>query len=81
MCEVDIPGIGQLASWTTIRKPPLRFKADGVYHVCVVDLDNGFRVTGRFLTSGDDQIGDRVVAVPVASTEHSTPTFRVEKNG
>ncbi len=81
METVMIPGRGKLVSWTTIRKPPLRFKSDGIYHVGVFDLDNGFRVTGRFLPGDDDQLGDRVIAVPSMMTEHTTPTFRVQKNG
>ena len=80
METILIPGTGKLVSWTTIRKPPLRFKSDGIYHVGVFDLDNGFRVTGRFLPSEDDQLGDRVIAVPTLSSEHATPTFKVDKN-
>ncbi len=83
MNPVQIAGIGKLVSWTTVRKPPLRFKADGMYHVGVFDLDNGFRVTGRFLPEDGDQLGDRVVAVPTTVNEPAspiTPTFRVQKN-
>ena len=83
MKPVQIAGVGKLVSWTTVRKPPLRFKADGMYHVGVFDLDNGFRVTGRFLPEDGDQLGDRVVAVPTSVTEPTapvTPTFRVQKN-
>jgi uncharacterized OB-fold protein len=83
MNPVQIAGVGKLVSWTAVRKPPLRFKADGMYHVGVFDLDNGFRVTGRFLPEDGDQLGDRVVAVPTTVTESTglgTPTFRVQKN-
>jgi len=80
MDTIQVPGVGTLVSWTTIRKPPLRFKAEGAYHVGVFDLENGFRITGRFLPEEGDQLGDRVVAVPTLSAEHTTPTFRVEKN-
>ena len=83
MNPVQITGIGKLVSWTAVRKPPLRFKADSMYHVGVFDLDNGFRVTGRFLPEDGDQLGDRVVAVPTTVTEPTgpvTPTFRVQKN-
>jgi uncharacterized OB-fold protein len=80
MDTIQVPGVGTLASWTTIRKPPLQFKAEGPYHVGVVDLNNGFRITGRFLLEDGDQLGDRVVVVPTLSTEHTTPTFRVQKN-
>jgi uncharacterized OB-fold protein len=79
MDTIQIPGEGKLVSWTTVRKPPLRFKEEGAYHVGVFDLDNGFRITGRFLPEEGDQLGDRVVAVPTLSAEHSTPTFRVQK--
>jgi len=64
MDTIQVPGAGTLVSWTTIRKPPLRFKEEGAYHVGVFDLDNGFRITGRFLPEEGDQLGDRVVAVP-----------------
>ena len=83
MSPVQIAGVGKLVSWTTVRKPPLRFKADGMYHVGVFDLDNGFRVTGRFLPEDGDQLSDRVVAVPTTVAEPTgpaTPTFRVQKN-
>lgn len=78
--SVQIPGQGTLASWTTVRKPPLKFKTEGVYHVGVFDLDRGFRVTGRYLPSAGDQIGDRVIAVPSLSPEHRSPTFKVAKH-
>ena len=81
MDTIQVPGLGKLVSWTTIRKPPLRFKEEGVYHVGVVDLDNGFRITGRFLPEEGDKPGDPVVAILTHSTEHITPTFRVQKNG
>jgi len=83
MYPVHIAGVGKLVSWTAVRKPPLRFKADGMYYVGVFDLDNGFRVTGRFLPGEGDQLGDRVIAVPTTVTESTgpvTPTFRVQKN-
>jgi hypothetical protein len=54
-----------------------------MYYVGVFDLDNGFRVTGRFFPEDGDQLGDRVVAVPTSVTESTgpvTPTFRVQKN-
>ena len=77
MARIEVAGTGTLASWTTIRKPPLRFKADGVYHVAVVDLDSGIRVTGRLLHEEGDLIGERVIAVPCAADSHASPTFRV----
>lgn len=79
MIEVHIPSHGHLVSWTTIRKPPLKFKANGVYNVAVVDLDNGFRVTGRYLHQEGDELGDPVIAIVQAPDADQTPTFKVIK--
>lgn len=79
MIIVQVPGHGRLVSWTTIRKPPLQFKAEGIYHVGVFDLDNGSRVTGRFQPQDGDEIGDRVIAVTQTVQEKSNITFKVEK--
>lgn len=80
MLPIQIPGRGRLVSWTTIRKPPLKFKADGIYHVGVFDLDNGQRVTGRFLLQEGDALGDRVIALPDPHPAMTTPTFKVDKH-
>jgi uncharacterized OB-fold protein len=72
---------GTLASWTQVRKPPLRFKADGVYCVGVFDLDNGMRVTGRLLHQAGDAIGDRVVIVNTNDVSTTLTTFKVTPNG
>lgn len=80
MTPVQIPGRGRLVSWTTIRKPPLKFKTEGLYHVGVFDLDNGQRVTGRFLLQEGDTLGDRVVALTNPNQELKTPTFKVDKH-
>ncbi len=77
--SVMIAGAGTLASWTTVRKPPLRFRDQGPYHVGVFDLDQGLRVTGRLVFQGDARIGDRVVAIPAADGSLSAPTFTLEK--
>ncbi len=61
--EVIKPGTGQLASWTTIRKPPLAFKERGPYEVAVVDLDAGLRVTGHLLPEGQPSVGHGVELV------------------
>ena len=81
---VQLRGEGTLVSWTTVRKPPLQFKADGAYHVGVFDLDQGPRITARFLPGEHDRIGDRVVAVPTPAAGPGPPrgpTFQVAKNG
>jgi len=80
MARIEVAGTGTLASWTTIRKPPLRFKGDGLYHVAVVDLDCGIRVTGRLLHEEHDRIGERVIAVPCAADSHASPVFRVVRD-
>ena len=72
---------GTLASWTQVRKPPLQFKADGMYCVGVFDLDNGMRVTGRFLQQPGDSIGERVVLVDTNEASTRLPTFKVTRNG
>lgn len=55
-----VSGDGTLASWTTIRKPPLAMREQGVYDVAVIDLDAGLRVTGRMQSHDGQQVGDRV---------------------
>jgi uncharacterized OB-fold protein len=60
---IEILGKGKLASWTTIRKPPLQFKDEASYVVGVFDLDAGIRVTGRFMYKLGDCIGDTVMLV------------------
>jgi uncharacterized OB-fold protein len=76
-----IKATGTLASWTLVRKPPLRFKADGMYCVGVFDLENGMRITGRLLHQASDAIGDRVVAVTTNDASATLPTFKVTRNG
>ena len=77
----DVPATGVLASWTTVRKPPLRFKAEGAYQVAVVDLDNGMRICARLFSTPTDQLGDRVVLVTENSIQTLTPTFKVATHG
>lgn len=45
----SVPGVGTLASWTTIRKPPLAHRGHGPYDVAVIDLSVGLRITGRLV--------------------------------
>lgn len=81
--QVQLRGEGTLVSWTTVRKPPLQFKAEGAYHVGVFDLDQGPRITARFLPEEHDRIGDRVVAVAVptaAAGPERGPSFKVERH-
>lgn len=55
-----VPGEGTLASWTTIRKPPLAMREHGIYDVAVIDLAVGLRVTGRIDSHQGQQVGDPV---------------------
>jgi uncharacterized OB-fold protein len=47
MESCTVPGHGKLVSWTVIRRPPTRFRAQGPYTIAIVDLDAGVRLTGR----------------------------------
>jgi len=72
---VDVPGTGVLASWTTIRRAPTRFRDEAPYDVVVVDLDQGQRVVGRLAAdSAPPSAGGRVVAI---SADGANAVFRV----
>jgi len=77
----DVAATGVLASWTMVRKPPLRFKAEGAYQVAVVDLDNGIRISARLFSMPTDRLGDRVVLVTENLLQTQTPTFKVSTHG
>lgn len=77
----SVANSGHLASWTTIRKPPLRFGNEGPYHVGVFDLDMGMRVSGRLLLEPTDQVGDRVQAVTPSDAAPDVPVFKVISDG
>ncbi len=49
-----VPGHGSLVSWTVIRRPPTRFRAQGPYAIAVVDLDTGVRLTGRLTATSEN---------------------------
>ena len=42
-----VPGTGVVETWTTIRRPPQRYRSEQPYQVAVVRLDVGVRVVGR----------------------------------
>jgi uncharacterized OB-fold protein len=77
----EVAAAGVLASWTTVRKPPVRFKSEGSYHVGVFDLDNGMRISGRLLHTPADKLGDRVILVTDGLLQTQTPTFKVSHDG
>ncbi len=72
---VEVAGIGTLASWTTIRRAPPRFRDEAPYQVGVVDLDGGQRVTGRLLPSDFTVVGARVIAIDVSGP---APIFQLD---
>ncbi len=69
-----VAGSGRLATWTTIRRAPTRFRDEAPYEVAVVDLDAGLRVTGRLARGASPEVGARVLALP---SETPYPLFDV----
>lgn len=49
---VELSGKGRLYSWTTMHAVPAAFQFEAPYRVCVVDLEEGIRVTTRLLGDG-----------------------------
>ncbi len=75
---VGVEGTGTLVSWTTIRRAPTQFRDDVPYDVCVVDLANGQRVTGRLSTGVGASVG---AAVIVTDLRGETPIFSSLQKG
>lgn len=66
---------GTLLTYTIIRKPPAAFADDGVYAVCVVDMKDGRRVTGRLdRFEPEPTMG---AAVSVVGSAGQAPVFKV----
>ncbi len=60
----EVENVGNLVSWTMIRRPPTAFREEGEYAVAVVALDAGVQVTGRLdLSAGELAPGSRVTAL------------------
>jgi len=77
--EQSVAGQGTLASWTTIRKPPLAFRGQGAYDVAVVDLAAGLRVTGRIASREGQAVGDAVkLTHQMVVGEEQISVFEVE---
>jgi len=77
--EQSVVGLGTLASWTTIRKPPLAFRGHGTYDVAVVDLDAGLRVTGRIASQDGQAVGDVVrITHQILVGDEQISVFEVE---
>jgi uncharacterized OB-fold protein len=64
LVPAEVPGTGRLATWTTIRRAPTRFRDEAPYDVAVVDLDAGLRVTGRLARGAVAAAGATVRALP-----------------
>ena len=58
---VEVSGMGTIYSTTTVRRPA---KHGGDHNVCIVDMDEGFRMLGRVVDAAPDavRIGMRVQA-------------------
>ena len=70
-----VPGVGVVASFTTIRRAPTQFRDQAPYDVVVVDLDAGLRVTGRLAADSiPPRIGARTQAV---SATHASIVFTI----
>ncbi len=70
--RIEVEGRGTLASWTTIRRAPTQFRDDVPYDVCVVDLPNGQRITGRL---ADGTVASVGLPVGVSGLRGDTPLF------
>lgn len=74
LVRVSVPGTGRLVSWTTIRRAPSAFRDQAPYHVAVIDLDAGVRMTARLLSpAANARLGGRVACVDV---HDGIPLFR-----
>jgi uncharacterized protein len=59
LIERKVSGIGQIYSYTTIYAAPERLAVEAPYHIVLVDLDEGPRVTAR-LVHGEPTINQKV---------------------
>ncbi|QGQ45563.1 Zn-ribbon domain-containing OB-fold protein [Metabacillus sediminilitoris] len=59
LVETKVSGRGRIYSYTTIYAAPERLAAEAPYHVILVDLDEGLRVTAR-LVEGEPCINQEV---------------------
>jgi hypothetical protein len=70
-----LPGIGKIATYTTIRYPPKGFEEKAPYSVALVDIENGPRVIGRLSATGEGlRIG---AAVVLKSNENGVLEFQL----
>ena len=57
-------GMGNLVSWTVIRRPAARFRDIAPIGIAIVALDAGVTVTGRLATpEGSHKVNERVAAI------------------
>jgi uncharacterized OB-fold protein len=64
-----VSGAGTVASWTVIRRPPLRFRGEGPYAVAVIDLSAGVRVTGRLSRIPEDGLRPGAPVAAIGQSE------------
>jgi len=60
--KVALSQKGKVLTYTTIRVPPLGFESQAPYHVGIVELDRGIKLTCRIISPGGKppDIGDEV---------------------
>ena len=71
----DLPDLGRLVSWTTIRRAPAGFHMTAPYDVVVVDLAPGVRVTGRL--AADSATARLDAPVRIVEMDQGSPVFAV----
>jgi uncharacterized protein len=59
LIEKKVSSLGQIYSYTTIYAAPERLAVEAPYHIVLVDLDEGPRVTAR-LVEGEPTINQKV---------------------
>ena len=59
LTEKKVEGTGQIYSFTTIYIAPEKRAAEAPYHIILVDLDEGLRVTAR-LVEGEPTMNQKV---------------------
>jgi uncharacterized protein len=62
---VELSGKGKLYSWTTMHAVPAAFQFEAPYRVCVVDLEEGVRVTTRLLGNDSAPLDQPVKLVAI----------------
>ncbi len=62
LTAVSLSGIGTVYSYCSVQVPPTRLRDEAPYVLLIVELDGGPVALGRWASSGDVRIGQRVSA-------------------